>query len=286
MAGGFESKRVGGSFPDKEEQQITGAVNSVNGHTGDVTLTASDVGAYSRGESDNNYEGKRSTGVIGGTDDPTKKPEGDYYVTEKFIGAPVIASNQYTGVMRIDLDFDGSNNGGLIEYITADAVFCKPKFAGGWGVDWIKAPASQAAMTRTMSALSSEETTLEAKVAELESKVTELEKHSPAPKPDRFDPSTVALTAGYADNWQDAIHVSTHKTGSPITITKVSDEPHNAVVMMTPEAESHVTGITIDGGLPAKWESHGVTIDGRQYTAFISPYKLTKHPLSIGIVWG
>ncbi|AUR92937.1 coil containing protein [Vibrio phage 1.179.O._10N.286.45.F12] len=286
MAGGFESKRVGGSFPDKEEQQITGAVNSVNGHTGDVTLTASDVGVYSRGESDNNYEGKRSTGVIGAADDPTKKPEGDYYVNEKFIGAPVIASNQYIGVMRIDLDFDGSDNGGLIEYITADTIFYKPKFAGGWASDWIEAPKAQAAMARTLSALGAEETTLEAKVAELESKVTELEKHSSAPKSGKFDPLTVALTAGYADNWQGAIHVSTHKTGSPITVTKVSDEPHNAVVMMAPEAASHVTGITIDGGLPAKWESHGVTIDGKQYTAFISPYKLTKHPLSIGIVWG
>ncbi|AUR90140.1 coil containing protein [Vibrio phage 1.138.O._10N.261.48.A1] len=280
--GGFESKRVKGAYPSPEEQAgATGDVTSVNGHKGDVTLTAGDVGAYTRGEA----EAKRATGTIGASDDPATKPEGDYYVQEKFIGAPTIASDQYVGVMRIDLDFDGSDNGGLIEYVTGEAIFYKPKFAGGWAADWIKAPASQAAMTRTISTLSSEETTLEQKVTELEKKVTALEGGGSAPKPDAFNPEAVELTGGYADNWQDAVHVSTHKAGSPITITKVSDEPHNAVVMMPPEAAMHVAGITIDGGLPAKWESHAVTISNKQYTAFISPYQFTKHPLEIGIVW-
>ena len=295
MAGGFQSTRKAGDFPSTGRTASgggsgTGEVDTVNGISpdaaGNVQLTASDVGAHSRGDADNKFELKRATGTIGAADDPEKKPEGDYYVTESFIGAPTVASGNYVGVMRIDLDFDGSDNGGLIVYVTEAAVFYKPKFSGGWGSAWIEAPKAQAAMARTLSTLSSEEQTLEAQVAELEKKVQVLEGGGSAPKPDKFNPSEVALTGGYADSWQEAIHVSTHKTGSPITITKMSDDPHNAVVMMTPEAAGHVTGVTIDGGLPAKWESHAVVIGEKQYTAFISPYKLTKHPLNIGIAWG
>lgn len=108
---------------------------------------------------------------------------------------------------------------------------------------------------------------------------------APHPHSPVFDPSKVELTGGYADDWRDAVHFSTHKVGSPITITKVSDDPHNAVVIMDVDAAKHVQGVTIDGGLPAVWESHAITIGEKQYTAFISPYAFTKHPLDIGIVW-
>lgn len=287
MAGGFQSTRKAGDFPSTGRTAThggagTGEVDTVNGVSpdskGNVQLTASDVGSYGKGESEQKFEPKRATGLIDQTVDPTTKPEGDYYVTEKFIGAPTIASGSYVGVMRINLDFDGSDNGGLIEYYADGVMYYKVKFTGGWS-GWVEVPKAQAAMARTLSTLSSEEQTLEARVAELE-------KHSAAPKPAVFNPDEVALTGGYADNWRDAVHVSTHKTGSPITITKLSDDAHNAVVMMSPEEARHVVGVTIDGGLPAKWESHAVTIDGKQYAAFISPYKLTKHPLNIGIVWG
>ncbi|BAV81110.1 hypothetical protein [Vibrio phage CKB-S2] len=385
-----------------------GAVESVNGHVGKVTLGASDVGAYTRGESDNNFEPKRATGTIGQADDPTTKPEGDYYVTEKFTNAPALPVGvSYIAPLRIDLDFDGSNNGGLITYYTDAGLFYKIKLAGGWETEWRNTLPSLTSFSYTWSSagntkypvpqeqinvvahdpipnnapfgnlklLLSKETidagiasidpatgavtplksgwvhlmgvapngantgwfhiwvaqagqgntdpttssgvpanldgekgplqiragarlfsaptpdlNYQEEIKRLEKRVSDLEaqQHGGAPRPDKpaaFDPATVALTAGYADNWQDAIHVSTHKTGSPIQITKVSDDPHKAVVMMSPEAATHVKGITLDGGLAAKWESHTVTIVGKQYTAFISPYALTKHPIDIGIEW-
>lgn len=110
--------------------------------------------------------------------------------------------------------------------------------------------------------------------------------HHAAPLPDKFDPSSVALTGGFSDNWQDQVHVSTHHTGSPITITKVDDTAHNAVILLDEDAAPHVAGFTIDGGLPAQWDSHAVTWqDGSKHVAFISPYKFTKRSLVIGINW-
>ncbi|CAH9013271.1 putative coil containing protein [Vibrio phage 417E50-1] len=208
MAGGFQSNRKAGDFPSTgrtagDGGSGTGEVDTVNGISpdaaGNVQLTASDVGAHSRGDADSKFEPKRATGTIGAADDPTKKPEGDYYVNEGFIGAPTIASGNYVGVMRIDLDFDGSNNGGLIVYVTDAAVFYKPKFAGGWGSAWIETPKAQAAMSRTLSALSSEEQTLEAKVTEIEKEVAALGGGGAAPRP-AFDSSIFqsAVSHGYA----------------------------------------------------------------------------------------
>lgn len=302
----------------------TGAVDSVNGKSGVVVLTADDVGAYTKAATDSavntvdakvgavktiadgntqsiaqhqneitalqtGKEDARSTGSIGASDDPTTKPEGDYYVTEKFVNPPTLPQgSSYVGVMRIDLDFDGSNNGGLIVYYTETGAWYKTKFAGGWASQWHEFGA--AAMSPMTARVATDETslsTLDAQVTSLQQEVDKLKKaQTPvAPHPSTFNPATVELTGGFADNWQDAIHVSTHKVGSPIQITKVNDDPHNAVVMMDPEAAKHVAGITIDHGLPAMWESHAVTIGEKHYTAYISPYKFTKHPLEIGINW-
>lgn len=221
-------------------------------------------------------ESTRATGTIGLADDPTKKPEGDYYVTESFIGAPAKdPGKSYAGSMSIDLDFDGSDNGGIITYYTQDALYYKLKFAGGWQDGWVTLAPITPVTTRMA--------TLQHEVD-----VLEQESHHSAPQPDKpatFDPSTVELTGGYADDWRDSISFSNHKVGSPITITKTSDDAHNAVILMSPEAALKVSGITLDGGLPAKWESHDITIGEKQYTAFISPYKLTKHPVDVGIIW-
>ncbi len=207
MAGGFQSTRKAGDFPSTGRAASqggagTGEVDTVNGISpdaaGNVQLTASDVGAHSRGDADNKFELKRATGTIGAADDPTKKPEGDYYVTESFIGAPPVASGNYVGDMRIDLDFDGSDNGGLIVYVTDAAVFYKPRFAGGWAANWIGAPSEQAAMARTLSTLSTEEMALEKKVTDLEKEVAALSGGA-APTP-TFDPSMFqsAVDHGYA----------------------------------------------------------------------------------------
>ncbi|AUR98933.1 coil containing protein [Vibrio phage 1.257.O._10N.286.46.A4] len=214
MAGGFQNTRKAGDFPSAGRAASqggagTGEVDTVNGVSpdaaGNVQLTASDVGAHSRGDADNRFETKRATGTIGAADDPEKKPEGDYYVTESFIGAPTVASGNYVGPMRINLDFDGSDNGGLIEYITDAAVFYKPKFAGGWASDWIEAPKAQAAMARTLSTLGAEETALEKKVADLEKEVAALGGGGSAPTP-TFDPSMFqsAVDHGYAADDQGA----------------------------------------------------------------------------------
>lgn len=134
--GGFESKREKGAFPSNEKAEAAaGAVTSVNGHKGDVKLTASDVGAYTRGESESNFEKKISTGTIQQADDPKTKPEGDYYVTEKFVGAPDGLVN-YVGVMSIRADYDGSDNGTLIIYVTDSDVYYAIKYTGGWS-NWI-----------------------------------------------------------------------------------------------------------------------------------------------------
>ncbi|AUR98600.1 coil containing protein [Vibrio phage 1.254.O._10N.286.45.C8] len=218
MAGGFQSTRKAGDFPSTGRTagsggSGTGEVDTVNGISpdaaGNVQLTASDVGAHSRGDADNKFELKRATGTIGAADDPEKKPEGDYYVTESFIGAPAVASGNYVGVMRIDLDFDGSDNGGLIVYVTEAAVFYKPKFSGGWGSAWIEAPKAQAAMARTLSTLSVEETALEKKVADLEKEVAALSGGA-APTP-TFDPSMFqsAVDHGYAADDQGIKSIAT-----------------------------------------------------------------------------
>lgn len=153
MAGGFQSTRKAGDFPSMGRTATsggagTGEVDTVNGVSpdakGNVQLTANDVGADARGEAAAKFEGKRATGTIGQADDPTAKPEGDYYVTEKFIDAPPIASGQYVGLIRIDLDFDGSNNGGLIAYHVGDNIYYKLKFAGGWE-SWFSMTTSRAA---------------------------------------------------------------------------------------------------------------------------------------------
>ncbi|CAH9011895.1 putative coil containing protein [Vibrio phage 284E43-1] len=296
MAGGFQSTRKAGDFPSTGRTASgggsgTGEVDTVNGISpdaaGNVQLTAGDVGAHSRGDADNKFEPKRATGTIGASDDPTTKLEGDYYATEKFINAPLLPDGEsYVGLISVNLDFDGSNNGGLITYYTNAGLFYKMKFAGGWSQDWVAViSVGSSALSAQINTIATREGDLEREVAQIDSEIKSLSPHHSAPVPDEFNSATVALTGGYADSWQEAIHVSTHKTGSPITITKMSDDPHNAVVMMTPEAAGHVTGITIDGGLPAKWESHAVVIGEKQYTAFISPYKLTKHPLDIGIAW-
>lgn len=104
-----------------------GGVQSINGQTGDVTLTADDVGA----------ETERATGTIGQADDPTTKSEGDYYVTEKFVNSPTLPGGaSYVGLLRIDDDFDGSNNGGLIAYYTDNGIFIKKRLAAGWESNW------------------------------------------------------------------------------------------------------------------------------------------------------
>lgn len=148
MGGGFEKTRNGGAFPSDAGAAAagTGAVDTVNNKApdagGNVTLTASDLGAYSRGETDNKIAAsiqskapKMAEGIIESTDDPKAKPEGDYYVTQKFIGAPD-GLKTYIGVMSIRDDYDGSNNGGLIVYVTDSDIYYTVKYTGGW-TDWI-----------------------------------------------------------------------------------------------------------------------------------------------------
>ncbi len=82
------------------------------------------------------------TGTIGVNDNPMNMAEGDYYVTEKFVGAPTIAGD-YVGLMQIRDDFDGNDNGKLLMYYTDESVFYKLKFAGGWEDFWQRLPAEK-----------------------------------------------------------------------------------------------------------------------------------------------
>lgn len=101
-----------------------------------------------------------------------------------------------------------------------------------------------------------------------------------------FDSSKVELTGGFADDFTQAINFSNHKIASPITITKQGNDAHHIVLMMSEEASRHVAGITLNGGLPAIWESHVLTIADKNYVAFLSPYPITENSITVGVLWG
>lgn len=107
----------------------TGTVTSVNNKTGVVVIDSEDV----------NAEPLRASGTIDQNQDPTTMPQGDYYVQQKFLNSPDLPSGvSYVGPLRIDEDFDGSNNGALIQYFTSDGQYTKRKLSGGWDTDWKK----------------------------------------------------------------------------------------------------------------------------------------------------
>lgn len=104
-----------------------GTVTSVNTKTGDVVLTSQDI----------NAEPLRASGTIGFSQDPTTMAQGDYYVTEKFLNSPDLPQGvSYVGLVRIDVDFDGSDNGGLIQYYSDNGIYLKKKLASGWEASW------------------------------------------------------------------------------------------------------------------------------------------------------
>lgn len=108
--------------------------------------------------------------------------------------------------------------------------------------------------------------------------------HTAAPNPE-FEPKTEVLNGGFTDDWGDVVTFSHSAAGRPLTITKTESQAQYAVLSMAKGEASHVSGIKVDGGLPSQWESKVVTIQGVTHTMFKSPFKFTKSPLTIEVVW-
>lgn len=234
----------------------SGDVTSVNGHKGDVVLTAGDVGAYTKAEVDG-ADGKLSSRIATLESAPKvdaySKTESDAKYIQQYVHNP--------------LKYDTKLHKWVI---TQDPVVVESEISG---------------YKAQFDSLKAQLLSTEARVSKLEAAPAHTPSGGHDVTPVAFDPANVELTGGFGEDYSSVITFSNHKKGSPISVVNGTGKPAYAFVLMTPEAAGHVTGITLDGGLPAMWDKKGVEISNTNYVAFKSPYKLTAHSVEIGFNW-
>lgn len=74
-------------------------------------------------------------------------------------------------------------------------------------------------------------------------------------------------------------------THQKLVLNGMDSTPSKIWVAVTETTANKVSGIVIDNGLPAQWDSKTVTIDGKQWMIYISPYQFHAATMAITINW-
>lgn len=104
-----------------------------------------------------------------------------------------------------------------------------------------------------------------------------------------FNPSEIKVKSGASDDWPDGTLDSFH--GEDIgthdqVVTGLDVTPSKVLISVPNDAAQHVSGISLEGGLPSVWESKVCDLGhGLSMTVFRSPYEFNEDHLEFEIVW-
>ncbi|CAH9011477.1 conserved hypothetical protein [Vibrio phage 236O40-1] len=101
------------------------------------------------------------------------------------------------------------------------------------------------------------------------------------------DPGSIVAHVGSGADFPTSFtgEYGTYQPHQDIMITGLDRSPAKVWVAIPDNVGHDITGIKIDGGLPATWASKVISIDGKDWNVFISPLVMHEAHLTLTPVW-
>lgn len=101
------------------------------------------------------------------------------------------------------------------------------------------------------------------------------------------DPSSIKVHIGTGESYpadfsQESGEYSPHET---MLIEDLDLDPKKVWIAVPTSIQTKVTGISANEGLPARWSSTRITVNGEFWTVFLSPSKLADSQISFTLKW-
>ncbi|QKN84460.1 hypothetical protein MARILYN_52 [Vibrio phage Marilyn] len=100
-------------------------------------------------------------------------------------------------------------------------------------------------------------------------------------------PDTIQIYIGKSDNYPSDFSSASGPFAShqKLVVQNLDASPSKVWIAVPETSAQKISGIVADGGLPATWDSKTITVDGKQWHVYLSPYQFHAQHIDFTLNW-